>query len=93
MIAVKRARTFAPSPIVRMKIDSTFPGIRPTVKSTAISGRKTPRPPSRIANVRARPGIPATTPAARRYHGSLFRRAQRRATTAGNTGAEREGGA
>ena len=90
---VKRARSLAPSPIVRMKNDSTFPGIRPTVKSTAISGRKTPRPTSRIANVRARPGAPATTPAANRYHGSRFTRAQRRASTAGSTRSQREGGA
>ena len=76
-----------------MKNDSMLPGIRPTVKSTAISGRNTPRPTIRITNVRARPGAPATIPAANRIHGSRFRRAQKRVITGGSTPDQREGGA
>ena len=87
------ARSFAPSPIVRMKNDSTFPGILPTVKSTAISGRNTPSPAIRMRNVSPSPGAPATMPAANRYHGSFLRRAHRRRRTGGSTGSEREGGA
>src|SRR5712691_653887 len=53
-----------------MKNDSIAPGIRPTTKSTAISGRNTPRPNARMKKVTRRPAPPATTPAANRYHGS-----------------------
>src|SRR2546428_2684341 len=53
-----------------MKNDSIAPGMRPTTKSTAISGRNTPRPNARMKKVTRRPAPPATTPAANRYHGS-----------------------
>src|SRR5256712_6758160 len=53
-----------------MKNDSIAPGMRPTTKSTAISGRNTPRPKARMRNVTRRPTPPATTPAANRYQGS-----------------------
>src|SRR2546425_11854923 len=61
-----------------MKNDSIPPGIRPTTKSTAISGRKTPRPKARIRNVTSRPAPPASTPAANRYQGSRPKNDQRR---------------
>src|SRR5713226_8603853 len=61
-----------------MKNDSIPPGIRPTTKSTATSGRKTPRPKARITNVTSRPAPPASTPAANRYHGSRPTNDQRR---------------
>src|SRR5437870_13533851 len=61
-----------------MKNDSIPPGIRPTTKSTAISGRKTPRPSARMMNVTTRPAPPASTPAPNRYHGSRRTNDQRR---------------
>src|SRR5213593_746458 len=76
--AVSSARSFAPSPRVRMKNDSIPPGIRPTTKSTAISGRKTPRPSARMMNVTTRPAPPASTPAPNRYHGNRRTNDQRR---------------
>src|SRR5437870_42462 len=76
--AVSSARSFAPSPRVRMKNDSIPPGIRPTTKSTAISGRNTPRPNARMRNMARRPAPPASTPAPNRYHGSRRMNAQRR---------------
>src|SRR3989441_1598965 len=75
--AVRRARSFAPSPRVRMKNDSIAPGMRPTTKSTAISGRNTPRPNARMRNVTRRPTPPATTPAANRYQGNRRMNARR----------------
>src|SRR5213594_3296161 len=75
--AVRRARSFAPSPRVRMKNDSIAPGMRPTTKSTAISGRNTPRPNARMRNVTRRPTPPATTPAANRYQGRRRMNARR----------------
>src|SRR2546426_3849258 len=76
--AVSSARSFAPSPRVRMKNDSIPPGIRPTTKSTAISGRNTPRPNARMRNMARRPAPPASIPAPNRYHGSRRMNAQRR---------------
>src|SRR2546428_85814 len=60
-----------------MKNDSIAPGMRPTTKSTAISGRNTPRPNARMRNVTRRPTPPATTPAANRYQGSRRMNARR----------------
>src|SRR5947209_1415583 len=74
--AVRSARSFAPSPRLRMKNDSIPPGIRPTTKSTATSGRNTPSPNTRKTNVPRRPAPPASAPAANRYHGSRRMNAQ-----------------
>src|SRR5256885_12599294 len=68
--AVRSARTLAPSPSVRMKNDSNWPGIRPTVKSTATSGRNSPRPSVRRMRVIIRAPPPAIAPATKRCHGN-----------------------
>src|SRR6266571_8182461 len=67
--AVRRARNFAPSPSVWMKNDSIAPGVRPTAKSTASSGKNTPSPNDLIRKVTTSPAPPAITPAPKRYQG------------------------
>src|SRR3972149_5892509 len=77
-----------------MKNDSMFPGMRPTAKSTAISGRNTPRPKRRRGRGSPRPAAPATPPAGNQYHAtsgawdpgrlSIALHAEREAHTAGN---------
>src|SRR2546427_7037023 len=74
--AVRSARSFVPSPRLRMKNDSIPPGIRPTTKSTATSGRTPPSPTRQKTTATSSPAPPARPPAANRYHGSRRMNAQ-----------------
>src|SRR3990172_9669195 len=65
-----------------MKADSMERGKRPTAKSTATSGRKTPSPNTRKRRVRRSAENPATPPAKNRRHGSARIHAHARRTAA-----------
>src|SRR6267143_1791804 len=86
--AMRSARSFAPSPKARMKNDSIWPGVRPTVKSTATSGKKIPRLSVRRMSVTTSAPPPASAPAASRCHGNR-RRNEEIALSVATTPAER----